>query len=152
VVQFIILHNQETCNASIGRSKDAIHEVFLCMEDVSELFSSMNPSVLFDLHKYYPKAFLVFQQHKQEYIFNVIRENISRGIKEGLYREELDMDIITRFRLESTLIPFNPDFFNAVKSSMVNISETLTYHFLYGIVSIKGYKLIQKYETEKFKK
>ncbi len=152
VVQSIIMHNQQTCDDSIRKSKDAIHEVFLCMEDVSELFSSMNPSILFDLYKYYPKAFEIFKLHKQEYIFSVIRKNICRGIQEGLYREELDVDIISRFRLESTLIPFNPDFFTAVKSSMVTISETLTYHFLYGMVSIKGYKMIQKYETEKLKK
>ena len=152
VVLSIINHNKQTCELSISKSKDAIHEMFLAMEDVSELFSRMNPSILFDLGKYYPKAFQIFHRHKNDFIYNVIRKNLERGIKEGLYRNDLQVEIISRLRLETTLIPFNPDFYQAVKSNMVAISEEMTYHYLYGIVSMEGYKLTQKYKNKPNKK
>lgn len=152
VVLSIIKHNQQTCELSISKSKDAIHEMFLALQDVSELFSSMNPSILFDLSKYYPKAFQIFHRHKNDFIYNVIRKNLERGIQEGLYRNDLQVDIISRLRLETTLIPFNPEFFQAVKANMVAISEEMTYHYLYGIVSIKGYKMTEKYKNKSIKK
>ena len=149
VVSSILSQNQQTCEWSISRSKDAIHEMFLAMQNVSELFSRMNPSILFDLGKYYPKAFQLFYRHKNDFIYNVIRKNLERGIEEDLYRSDLHVEIICRLRLENTLIPFNPEFFNAVKANMVAISEEMTLHYLYGIVSIKGYQLTQKYIKQK---
>lgn len=149
VVLSILTQNQQTCETSIGKSKDAIHELFLAMQDVSELFSRMNPSILFDLGKYYPKAFQLFYHHKNDFIYNVIRKNLLRGIEEGLYRNDLHVDIISRLRLENTLIPFNPEFYNAVKADMVAITQEMTFHFLYGIVSIKGYQLTQEYIKQK---
>lgn len=149
VVLSILTQNQQTCELSISKSHDAIHEMFLAMQIVSELFSRMNPSILFDLGKYYPKAYQLFYRHKNDFICNVIRKNLMRGMEEGLYRSDLHLEIITRLRLENILIPFNPEFYHAVKSDMVSITQEMTFHYLYGIVSIEGYQLTQKYIKQK---
>ena len=46
----------------------------------------MNPSILFELEKYYPKSFEKFKQHKYSFLYKVLKENIERGIAEELYR------------------------------------------------------------------
>ena len=73
VITGILKKNQETCDFDRKRASDAIHEIFLAMQQMAELFHHMNPSVLFDMHKYYPEAYKVFLKHKNNYLYNVIK-------------------------------------------------------------------------------
>jgi AcrR family transcriptional regulator len=152
VITAIINKNQETCEIDRKRAIDAVHEIFLAMQQMSELFHHMNPSILFDMHKYYPEAYKVFLKYKNGYLYNIIKENINRGIKEELYREDINLEIMTRYRLESIIIPFQPEFQQHVKSNLVEIAEQISTHFLFGMVSPKGYKITQNYIQQKIKK
>jgi len=145
VVKHITSHNQSQCNKDILSSENAVHEIVLAMEEMSKLFETMNPSILFDLQKYYPKAFRFFHSHKNEFIYSKIKQNISRGIKEGLYRADVNIEIVTKYRVESIVLAFNPEFQTSVKSGLVSIAHELSTFFLYGIANEKGHKLIGKY-------
>ena len=152
VILFIINHNQNCCEKDRDVSENAIHELFLAMDFMMEIFRSMNPSLVFDMQKYYPTAFQKFLQHKNDYLFGVIKSNIQRGIKEGLYREELHVDVIARFRVESMMLPFDPAFYTKVKPDLAAIEEELMFYFLFGMVSPKGYKMTIKYREDRLKK
>lgn len=147
-----ISHNENCCEIDRSNSENAVHELFLAMDMVVEMFRSMNPSVLYDIQKYHPNAFLKFHKHKNDYLYSVIRENLVRGIKEDLYREDINIDIISRFRVEIMLLPFNPEFQAKVKHNLAEIEEEIILHYLYGLVNMKGYKLILKYKQERNKK
>lgn len=152
VVGTIIERNQAACDFDRESADNAVHEIFLAVDLVQELFRSMNPSLLFDMQKYYPGAFTKFLAHKNDYLFGLIRENVMRGMNEGLYRADIKVDVISRFRVECIVLPFNPDFHNNVKADLAEIEEELTFHFLYGLVSEKGYQLTLKYQEERNKK
>ena len=131
---------------------NAIHEIFLAMDFMMEIFKSMNPSLVFDMQKYYPGAFMKFSEHKNNYLQGMIKANILRGIEEELYREDLQVEILSRFRVESMMLPFNPDFQSKVKFNLAVIEEELILHFLFGMVSLKGYKMAIKYQQDRIKK
>ena len=152
VVSDVIRKSELDCDRDKNLSENAIHEIFLAMEMVVEMFTAMNPSIIYDMHKYHPRAFAIFQKHKNEYIYNVMRENLNRGISEGLYRAELNIDIMSKYRVESMLLPFNPEFRHSLKYNLVEIEQELIVHFLFGLVTLKGYKLILKYQQERIKK
>jgi len=152
VVKQITSENQFQCDNDIINSENAIHEIILAMEQMSKLFETMNPSILFDLQKYYPQAFKFFLAHKNDYVIGKIKQNINRGINEGLYRDDLNIEIVSRYRVESIVIAFNPEFQSSVKSSLVSIAQELSTFFLYGVVNEKGYKLINKYTKNRSKK
>ena len=63
---------------------------------IQELMGEMNPIVLEDLEKYYPSVFVKFFRHKYDYIFKKVKQNLEWGIAEGLYREELNVDVISK--------------------------------------------------------
>lgn len=152
VVRQITSDNQLQCDNDIYNSENAIHEIILAMDQMSKLFETMNPSILFDLQKYYPQAFKFFQAHKNDYVYGKIKQNITRGIKEGLYHSDLNLEIVSRYRVESIVIAFNPEFQSLVKSNLVSIAQELSTFFLYGVVNEKGYKLINKYTKNRSKK
>ena len=151
VVDDIIDTNQYACKADIERSENAVHEIFLVMDMMAEMFKSMNPSILHDMQKYHPAAFTKFKKHKNEFLYDVCTKNLQRGVKEELYRSEIAVDILCRYRVETMFIPFNPQFQQSLKHSLAMIEEEILIHFLFGLVSPKGYKQITKYMEQKTK-
>jgi hypothetical protein len=112
------------------------------------MFSNMNPSIVFDLEKYHPDVYKKVKQHKEVFMYQVIRQNMERGIQEELYRPEIDVDVLTRFRIESMMLPFNSEVFPTNRTHLVNIQQEILEHFLYGLATVKGQKLIQKYKQK----
>lgn len=145
--------NRTECESVLHKkqSENAVHEVFLAMDMMEELFTNFNPSLIYDLEKYHPKQYKKFQDHHYTYLYDVIKENIERGIHEENYRTEVNADIMSRFRLASLFAAFNSDYFPAGKYSLAKVVGEITYNFLYGLTTQKGQALIQKYKQQRFK-
>jgi AcrR family transcriptional regulator len=152
IVKETIQENQDCCTADSKAAENAVHEIFLAIDMVTEMLGEMNPSLLFDMQKYHPQAFAIFQKHKNDFLYKVMKENIVRGIKEELYRPDVNIELISRFRVETMMLPFNPEFQQKIKLDMVSIHEELLMQYLFGLASPKGYKLIIKYQQERNKK
>lgn len=151
VINIEVDEKQCTCNMHRQRSDNAIHEIFMATDMLLELLTDMNPALIFDLEKYHPSAFKKYNEHKNTFLYTLIKENIEWGKREGLYREELMSDIIARFRLASVFLVFNPENFPNSKHSVATLVTEITDNFLYGLVSPKGVKLIQKYKQQRLK-
>ncbi len=148
IISDIISRNKEICICDREESKDAIHQLFLALDMISVVMESMNPVVMFDMQKYHPECFGKFLKHKDEYLFNVVKQNLLRGITEELYRSDINVDLMARFRVDSLLIPFNPGFTQNLKVALDEAHRELLIQFMYGIASPKGYKLIGKYQKQ----
>ena len=152
VIEQEINHNESCCQLDKDKSENAIHELFLAMDMVLEMFRNMNASVLHDMQKYHPRAFLKFHKHKNDFLYTVIRENLVRGIKEDLYRDDININIVARFRVDSMLLAFDPEFQAKTKHNLADIEQEIILLYTHGLVNMKGYKLILKYKQERTKK
>lgn len=129
-------------------ARDAIHEIFIMLERVVEQFLNMNPMLLYDMEKFHFKAYQKFLEHKNKFLFMIIRKNMERGISEELYRPELNVEVMTRFRLECIMIPFNMTAFPPAKFNLAEVTAEIVEHYVYGLATLKGHKLIQKYKQQ----
>jgi len=57
--------------------------------------------------------------------------------------------VITRFRIESMMLAFDSDIFPDNRTRLLAIQEEILEHFMYGLATVKGQKLIQKYKLQK---
>ncbi|HWI89831.1 MAG TPA: TetR/AcrR family transcriptional regulator [Flavisolibacter sp.] len=152
VFDVILATNKNNCIECTKKGDNAIHEVFLSFDIMEEMLKTMNPSVLFDMHKYHPAAYRKFEEFKNSFLYKIIKGNLDRGVKEELYRNDIDTDILTRYRLYSVLLSFNPEVFPTVKTNAAFIEQQLIECFVYGLATPKGYKLIEKYKNQRTKK
>jgi AcrR family transcriptional regulator len=129
-------------------ARDAIHEMIITMERIIEQLTNMNPMVLNDLAKFHFKSYHRFLEHKNKFLARVIHDNIEWGKKEELYRADVNTDVMSKYRLESMMIPFNISIFPPGKYNLAVTSGQIIEHFVYGLATIKGHKLIQKYKLE----
>ncbi|HEY1008971.1 MAG: TetR/AcrR family transcriptional regulator [Daejeonella sp.] len=128
-------------------AENAVHELFFAVTNMQELLSNMHPNLFYDLQKYHPQAWLSFKNFRQKCLYETIYNNLMRGIKEGYYRSDIKCDILTQMRLEQIdLIFSNSSAYTNGRYGIAQVMVELTEHFLYGVCSIKGHKLINKYK------
>lgn len=152
IIKDVIIHNQQHCLKDKDKAKDAIHEVFLAIEMMQEMFADMNPSILNDMEKFHPRAYAIFHEHKYNFLHKVLKENIARGIGEGVYRAAINAEVLIKARLECMMLPFNQQVFPKSKYRLIDVEVELTEHFLFGLATLKGHKLIIKYQQDRLKK
>jgi len=141
--------NSQKCliRDTIECAENAVHEVFFAVTNMKEQLSNMNPTLFYDLQKYHPKAWIYFKDFREKHLFTTIHENLIRGINEGYYRDDIKTDILTQMRLEQIdLIFSNSSGYTNGKYGLAQVMAELTEHFLYGICTLKGHKLINKYK------
>jgi AcrR family transcriptional regulator len=149
VVQFEFECGQQTCFNDRDRAENAVHEIFLALDMVVEMFRNMNPSIIHDLQKYHPSAYQLFVRYKNEVVYDIIHQNIIRGQKEGVYRSEIQPVITATFRVETMMLPLTPSFAAKLRFTPAQLEEEITLHYLHGLVNAKGLKYISKYITER---
>lgn len=152
VIQKEIKRDEKECYECTAAAENAIHELFLALNMAQEMLSTMNPLIMYDLERYHPKAYKQLKNHKSMFMLNKEKENLIRGVKEGLYRKDLDMDIMARIRIENIFMGFNRDIFSNYECSVSFIQQQIFFLFLRGIASAKGQKLIDKYAKQHLKK
>lgn len=145
-------HNMEKCTFFRDSSENAIHEQFLAADMAEEIFNNMNSSVLFDLNRFHPNVFAEFEKFKKHFLFNAIKDNLLRGIKEGLYRKDIDVDIITWIRLEMISGVFINEEVLSGKTKPHRFEDEMKDFYLHGICTEKGLALLDKYKHQRQKK
>jgi hypothetical protein len=108
--------------------------------------------MFFDLQKYHPNVYKKFHDYKYTFLYQIIKANIEMGIKQELYRPEVDVDILTRLRIETVMLPFDATVFPSNRTQLVHIEQQILDLFLFGMTTPKGQKLVQKYKTQRQKK
>lgn len=130
------------------RARDAVDEIMITMVQVLEQFSNMNPIVIHDLQKYHNASYQRIVRHKSDFLLNIISNNIERGIQEGLYRPEINVEIMSRFHVESMMIAFNIELYTPKKFNLVEVTRELIEHYVFGLATPKGYEQIRTYRSE----
>lgn len=141
----LALHRQNF-EELVASSTDAIDEILKTMEYVGFMFKQMNPNLFYDMQKYFPKAWLQFREFKEQRMMQMVEENFRKGIEQGLYRNDISAKILARLRIEEVEMAMNPAVYPANEYDLTQVQVALLDHFLFGIVTIKGHRLINKYK------
>ena len=79
------------------KNKNAIDSLILIIKEIKKTLETESQTMCYDLEKYYPK---VHEKHELQRAKNMkmgFEMNINQGIAEGLYREDLDIELISLF-------------------------------------------------------
>jgi len=144
--------NKKKCTYFRGIAENAIHEQYLSSDSAQEIFSNINHSLLFDLNRFHPNVFAEFEKFKKQFLFSIIKENIVRGIKEGLFRKDIDVNIITWLKLEMISGVFHNEEVITGKTKPNKFENEMKDFFLHGICTEKGIGFISKYKQQRQKK
>ena len=138
-------NEKEDYNYIFNRSRNPIEELTLMTRCMRDDFRDMNPSLIFDLQKYHPQAWKVIEDFKNSYIKNALVRNLRDGIEQGLYRENMDPEVLAIMRLEQVQLAFDSRLFPPDKFNLADTQLQFLSHYVNGIVTEKGRELYLEY-------
>ncbi len=125
-------------------AKNPIEEILISIEYLRKNFGNMNPMTLNDIRKYHPKTWELYGEHKQFYMKEAVVRNMKEGIEQGLYRADINIDVLAKLRMEEVELGFEQSIFPFSKYKAIEIQEIFIDHFLRGIMTEKGLGLYKK--------
>jgi AcrR family transcriptional regulator len=136
---------QGECTTVAAGAANAVEEMLTISRWADEQFSDIHPSIFNDLKKYHPAAWDLFGEHKNTFILDQITKILRRGMAEGLFRPDLDVEVLARLSLAQIELAFDPLLYPTSQFSPVRVNRVFDEHFLLGVASLKGHKLINAY-------
>jgi TetR/AcrR family transcriptional regulator, cholesterol catabolism regulator len=127
---------------------NAIDILLIVSKELGDRFRDISPSMTFDLKKYYPDVYKTHVEERIEFIFGKIRINLEKGIKQGMYRDDLSTELVSRLYIRRLIDLHNPEFFPADKFSFQTLFDVMFDNFIRGIANETG---ISYYEQQKLK-
>lgn len=126
-------------------SKNAVEELINFSRIAGESMKQVHPSIFYDLQKYHPEAWSIIRNFEDVAILNLTKTNLQNGIDEGLYRKEMNIDIIASLYVSLVQSIFDPSSqLSKGISSTEYYFEVFNYH-IRGIANNKGIELINQY-------
>ena len=104
----------------------------------------IHPSIFYDLEKYYPEARAKMNTLHFDEAAKMMEGNLQRGIEEGLYREDLNIPIMTRLWVSRINVIFDPSMFPMDKFNLTDVYQEMFIHHVRGIASEKGKDYLNK--------
>ncbi len=120
------------------KTQNALEELVEVLHYISRTLQLASPMLIYEMKKYYPESWQFFRKNEDEFHLPHIRSNLERGIEEGLFRSDIKVEEISRFRLgmldailDTKLFPH--DVFNQ-NEVMIEISR----FYIHGLLTDKG--------------
>ncbi len=141
-----LLKNKCEFDEVTQKSRNSIEEILDMMKLMGDMFKRMNPNFYYDLQKYHPAVWQSFRSFKEKFILEAVEKNLKKGIEEQLFRKDINIRIIAKLRIEEVEMAMNPEIFPSDVYNIAEVQMNLLDHFLHGITTLKGHRLINKYK------
>lgn len=111
-------------NSQIDTSDESLNAIDVLL-DISRCISAetleINPVVRYDLFKYFPAIYNAALNKRREHIYRDILANYKNGVKQGLYREDIDIDVVAKLYIKNLMEIHQADFINAPFSKILKV-------------------------------
>lgn len=123
---------------------NAIEEIFEVHKMVREMLKNYNPSTEYDLRKYYPELYGQLIKVRRERIYNNTLANLAKGKAEGLYRQELNEELIAKLQLSRVEAAFDDKIFTQEELISPKLFLEMFIYHIRGIANQKGLEVLDQ--------
>ncbi|ATL46533.1 hypothetical protein COR50_04715 [Chitinophaga caeni] len=144
-ITFMLKCHLDDIMTTNGQAKNAIEELVFGLEHTEKMVKTVNPVLLYEVEKYFPSSWKVIMEFKEGFLADYLSKNLERGMEEGLYRKNINIPVIRHMRLLQLDSAFNPQHFPVAKFDLHEVLYQVAAHYIHGIATLKGHKLVNKY-------
>ncbi|MFT4755104.1 MAG: AcrR family transcriptional regulator [Salibacteraceae bacterium] len=144
----LIVRENECEIASLCQSaENAIEELFAFSRFAGEQISAIHPSIFFDLQKYHPEAWAHLNSFEEKTILEVTKRNLIRGVDEGLFRKDFNVNLIAQIYLSmvQNIFYYTPKLLAGL--TLADYYKNMFDYHIRGIASENGIKLINQHNN-----
>jgi TetR/AcrR family transcriptional regulator, cholesterol catabolism regulator len=138
------LESRECSFSNIHKaSMNAIEELLEVSKAINNMLKEINPSTEYDLKKYYPEHYQKFVKFRREHSYERIKANIIKGKMEGLYRQDLNDDLIAKEQVSRIESIMDSEVVSLEEFTSPQYFRELFIYHIRGIANEKGIKFLE---------
>jgi TetR/AcrR family transcriptional regulator, cholesterol catabolism regulator len=115
---------------------------------VFEEMGQLDPKIKYELKKYYESIFSGFMIKKQNHIFDLISKNIGKGINEGLYRSDVNVDLVAGLYVRNLVDMHNKDYCIIKNITFEQVFQVMFENHIRAISTLEGIAYFEKRKSE----
>jgi AcrR family transcriptional regulator len=116
------------------KTMDYVQKLHGALDILSAFHSKMTPYFLADMEKHAPEVCKVANDFKRDRIRNIMSSLIAEGIQKGVFRDDIDQELIVLIYAGALQYLLRPDTFNRLGLSVSQIHKTIGSVVIEGIV------------------
>ena len=123
---------------------NAIDILLTVSKEIATKFMEVSPGITFDIKTKYPDVYKRHFKSRMDFIFMKIQINLQKGISQGIYRDDLSIELISRLYLSRLIDLHNPDFFPPEEFNFETLFDAMFENFIRSIANEEGIKYWEK--------
>jgi len=143
--QWLKMMQSSACDElSVKPVGNAIDEIVTILKHIATSIHDINPIFIWELEKYYPVQAKKMSDFREKYIGEKIRKNLEKGMRENLYRKDINIDVVVmiyKHLLRSFFQLIQEDNLKD-KIGTLRIIKEIYYYHLNAIVNENGRKYL----------
>jgi AcrR family transcriptional regulator len=147
ILQYNYDKNTKDVQPILEGDQNAIDVLLAISRKVCLDMQNFLPSAIFDLQKYYPEIYKNHIDAKMIIILNFFKENINKGIAEGLYRKDMDVELVAHLYVQKLADVYDPSFLASMatnEASYSNLFHVMFDNHIRGMCNAKGLAYYEK--------
>ena len=133
---------------ALAESENVIEAIFKLLSSMTAHFQKISPAFHMDLRKLSKNALNHVEELNDMPYYRNNAEVLLRGIKEGVFRDDIDVNITNKCMLEVARLSNDESLFPQGSHNMKDVIRNFYINYLRSISTQKGLKLIDRYEKE----
>lgn len=147
VLKWMAIKQNEVMSKILSETENVIEAIFKMLDFMSDHFQKMSPAFQMDMKKFHHDIFKNLGEQKDNPYYKSNSEMLLRGIKEGVFRADTDIEITNKCMLEVAKLANDKDVFPPDNFMNKDVIRNFYVNYLRGISTPKGLDLISFYEN-----
>lgn len=131
-------------------AENVLEGLLLLYRQQFQEFKGVNRNAINEIKKFYPKAYVLFENHSKS-CSKRYNELLAEGQKDGLIREDVNLEIVVGLLQAQFMLLFETDHFQLDKYTILDYMRAIIINFLRGISTKKGIELIDSFNFNRDK-
>jgi AcrR family transcriptional regulator len=144
-VEFTLEEQKEQETGVLHGANNPVEEIILLSRYWVSHLQHVHPSYFIQIQYFYPQAWQAYTRHTQMHLYFTLYELVNKGVVQGYFRGDINLDIITKVLIEQINIMYNTHLFPAYRYQTAEVFRNIFYYYLKGISTSEGANLLQNF-------
>ncbi len=131
----------------LSKASSPVEEIFLLLHHGINDMKKLNPLYITDLQSHYPEVWQLGMEHLNTYSYHQLSEIINRGVINGDFRKDVNIQLVTKIILEQLNMMLNPVMFPPSRYDLAEVFRSIYLYYMRGICTEKGGKTAEEFFT-----
>jgi AcrR family transcriptional regulator len=140
VMEYDLKVQREEHKQLLAKSPNAVADIMNLLLHGINLVKKTNPLFYLQLQQNFPQAWQIGMEHLHSYSYHQIYDIINKGILEGNFRKDINIQLVTKIIMEQLNMLLNPALFPPDRYNLAEVFRSIFLYYLRGLCTDTGAK------------